>query len=139
MPANAESVYLDSSAIVKLVVSEAESSQLELYLRDWPRRVSSSLVRVEVARAVRVHGAAAVSRARLLLSGLYLVKLDDTLLDAAADLDPPTLRGLDAIHLATARLLRDDLRLVVTYDGRFATAARALGLVVVAPGSSSYG
>lgn len=134
MPVNAEAVYLDSSGLVKLVVREAESPHLEQFLRDWPRRVASALARVEVARAARVHGPHAVSRARQLLTGLYLVQMDDALLDEAAELDPSTLRSLDAIHLAAARSLRDDLGPLVTYDARLATAARALGLVVVAPG-----
>lgn len=126
-------VYLDSSAIVKLVVVEPESRALSRYLDDHPSRVSSSLARVEVVRAVRAHGEAAVARARQLLARLSLVRLDDVLLDAAAALDGSRLRSLDAIHLAAARALGEGLVAVVTYDRRMADAARSLGLASSAP------
>lgn len=128
-------VYLDSSCLVKLVVRERESAALAQYLQAWPRRVTSALARVEVVRAVRVHGPAAVTRARRLLDGVHLIQVDDYLLDAAAELDPPVLRSLDAIHLAAAHSLRGDLARIVTYDQRMAAAARAMGLPVDAPGS----
>lgn len=135
MPANAEAVYIDSSGLVKLVVMEMESAELEHYLRGWPRRVSSALARVELVRATRGHGPAAVARARRVLDGLHLIQLDHELLDDAAELDPLLLRSLDAIHLAAARSLRGDLSRLVTYDQRMAAAAEAAGLVVDAPGS----
>ncbi|HTE83139.1 MAG TPA: hypothetical protein VK821_00210, partial [Dehalococcoidia bacterium] len=76
MPPSADTAYLDSSALVKLVVLEPESAQLQSYLADWPRRASSSLARVELVRAVRARGDAAVQRARRVLTDLYLVRLD---------------------------------------------------------------
>jgi predicted nucleic acid-binding protein len=126
-------VYLDSSAIVKLVVAEAESRALADYLRDHPSRVSCALARVEVIRAVRPHGTAAVGRAGQLLARISLLRLDDVLLDAAADLEGTTLRSLDAIHLAAARAFGDELAEVVTYDRRMADAAHGFGLAVSAP------
>lgn len=126
-------VYLDSSALVKLVVAERESAALRRYLRAEPRRASCTLARVEVVRAVRPHGAAAMTRARRLLRRLDLVQLDDELLDSAAVLDGAVLRSLDAIHLAAAQTLADELTAVVTYDERLTTAAGALGLMVEAP------
>jgi hypothetical protein len=126
-------VYLDSSAIVKLVVAESESRALTRYLRDHPARVSCSLARVEVIRAVRPHGEAAVGRARQLLARISLLRLDDVLVDAAAALDGATLRSLDAIHLAAAQALGDGLVEVVTYDRRMAEAARGFGLAISAP------
>ena len=126
-------VYLDSSAIVKLVVAEAESRALTDYLRDHPSRVSCALARVEVIRAVRPHGAAAVGRAGQLLARISLLRLDDVLLDAAAELEGTTLRSLDAIHLAAARAFGDELGEVVTYDRRMADAAHRFGLAVSAP------
>lgn len=126
-------VYLDSSAIVKLVVAESESRALSRYLGDHPARVSCSLARVEVVRAVRPHGEPAVARARQLLARLSLVRLDDVLLDAAAALDRAGLRSLDAIHLAAAQALGDGLVAVVTYDRRMADAARGFGLATSAP------
>lgn len=130
----ATAVYIDSSGLVKLVIRECESDDLAQYLRRRPRRVSSALSRVEVVRAVRGHGPEAVARARRVLDGLHLVQLDDALLDEAADLDPLFLRSLNALHLAAALSLRDDLGPIVTYDDRMAAAARALDLTVETPG-----
>jgi len=135
VPPSADTAYLDSSALVKLVVLEPESAQLQSYLADWPRRASSSLARVELVRAVRARGDAAVQRARRVLTDLYLVRLDDSLLDDAADLDFPGLRSLDAVHLASARKLRSDLNRMVAYDRRLTLAAEALGITVDAPGT----
>ena len=126
-------VYLDSSALVKLVVVEPESSALRRYLADEPERASCALARVEVIRAVRVHGPSTVSRARRLLQRLNLVEVDDELLEAAAALDPRILRSLDAIHVAAAQLLGEELTAVVTYDRRMAAAAQLLDLTVAAP------
>lgn len=126
-------VYLDSSAIVKLVIAEAESAALRKYLRRHPARASSLLAKVEVVRAVRPHGTAAVRRARVLLRRLDLVQLDDDLLEDAATLDPAVLRSLDAIHLAAARVYGNDLDAVVSYDVRLARAAERLGLSVNRP------
>lgn len=126
-------VYLDSSAIVKLVVAERESRALIRYLRDHTSRISCALARVEVIRAVRPHGEMAVSRARQSLARISLVRLDDVLLDAAAALDHAVVRSLDAIHLAAALALGDELAEVVTYDHRMSDAAQRLGLATRAP------
>jgi predicted nucleic acid-binding protein len=126
-------VYLDSSALVKLVVPEPESSALRRYLGDEPERASCALARVEVLRAVRGHGSAALTRARRLLQRIYLVQIDEELLDAASALDPRVLRSLDAIHLAAAHLFGGELSAVVTYDRRMAAAAGLVDLPVAAP------
>jgi predicted nucleic acid-binding protein len=126
-------LYLDSSALVKLVVREPESDALRAYLAHDPERVTSSLSRTEVLRAIRPVGPAAVELARRLLRRINLVRLDDALLDAAGLLEPVLLRSLDAIHLATAQLVAPDLDAVVTYDRRMAQAAAALGFAVAAP------
>ena len=127
-------VYLDSSAIVKLVVAEAESTALRRYLRGEPRRASCALARVEVTRAVAPHGAVTLTRARRVLRRIDLVPVDDELLDDAATLDAGVLRNLDALHLAAARVFGDELTAVVTYDDRMARSASILGLPVVTPG-----
>jgi predicted nucleic acid-binding protein len=126
-------VYLDSSALVKLVVRESESDALGRYLRERPRRISCALARVEVVRAVRAHGPPALTRAQRLLERVGLLRLDDALVDAAADLQDATLRSLDAIHLAAARTLGDELAELVTYDQRMTHAAQQLGLRSAAP------
>jgi predicted nucleic acid-binding protein len=126
-------VYLDSSALVKLIVEEAESKALARHLRARPVRVSCALARVEVVLAVRPHGDAATRRARQLLDRVSLLRLDDVLLDAAVALGGPALRSLDAIHLAAAQTLGRGLDEVVTYDQRMTSAAEVLGLAVSAP------
>ena len=126
-------VYLDSSALVKLVIAEAESTALRRFLRGRVERVSCVLARVEVIRAVWSHGVPAVTRARQLLRRVDLVHLDDELIEDAATLDAGILRSLDAVHLAAARTFGDELRAVVTYDERMRVAAMRLGLPVDAP------
>lgn len=125
-------VYLDTSAFVKTVIDEPESERLEAWLENQPQRSSSALVRTEAVRAVRPYGHTAVLRTRTALAGLALIRLDDRLLDAAADL-PASLRSLDAIHVATAQSLGPELVALVTYDGRMARVAEELGLPVAAP------
>lgn len=128
-------MYLDSSALIKLVVLEAETGALLDFLRDWPDRVSSIVARIEVGRAARRIGDAAVqARARKVLGGVDLVRLDDSLVALAAQMEPKTLRSLDAVHLATAISLGQDVAGMVVYDRRLATAARLAGLMTWAPG-----
>jgi predicted nucleic acid-binding protein len=117
---------------VKLVVQEAESDALGRFLAGGSTRTSCALVRVEVPRAVAPRGAAAVQRARGVVATLDLVRLDDALLDAAGDLQV-ALRSLDAIHVAAACELGDDLECLVTYDRRMAAVAETLGLAVRSP------
>jgi predicted nucleic acid-binding protein len=125
--------YLDSSAIVKLVVTEDESETLRRYLRRRRPLVSSALARTEVLRAVLDEGTDYVAAARDVLRGIDLVRLNHRVLDRAGSIPGPGLRTLDAIHLATAESLHDDLAAVVTYDDRLADAARDLGYRVVSP------
>ncbi len=130
---SAEAWYLDSSALVKTVVEEPESSALSAWLRDKDRLVACELVRVEVVRAIRVSDPDAVDDARQALATLTLIRVDRELYEAAAVLDPPLLRSLDALHLAAALSVGPALAAVVTYDARMTDAARALGLQVEAP------
>lgn len=133
MPASAErTAYLDSSAIVKLVADERESPALRDALLQFASRVSCSLARVEVIRAVRGKGEPAIRVARGVLEGVELIELDGELLDLAAELDAP-LRPLDAIHVAAAMELGDGLEALVTYDAAMQRGAAALGLPVLSP------
>jgi predicted nucleic acid-binding protein len=126
-------IYLDSSAIVKLVVAEAESADLRAHLRRRRPLVSSALARAEVLRAVLPAGEVALSRGRDVLRRLDLVRINDRVLEAAGILQPAQLRSLDAIHLATALLLGDDLSQLITYDERMADAAGQVGIKIIAP------
>jgi predicted nucleic acid-binding protein len=125
--------YLDSSAIVKLVIREPESTALREYLRRRQQLVSSTLARTEVARAVSALGTSAARRAQQVLDRIQLVRVNDRVLVAAGVLLPPDVRSLDAIHLATASLLGPGLGPLVTYDRRLASAAEANGMTVVSP------
>ena len=126
--------YLDSSALVKLAVDEPESAALRRHLRRRRTLVSSALARTEVLRALLPAGPEAVAAGRQALALCDLVRINDATLNRAAALLPHELRTLDAIHVATALRLEDELGALVTYDGRMADAARAVGVRVVAPG-----
>lgn len=127
-------LYLDSSAFVKLAVEEPETAALREFLADLAgRRVSSALLRTESLRAVRHLGADALATVREGLRRIDLVAIDDRILEAAGTLEPRVLRTLDAIHLATALAVGDDLDTIVTYDDRMVEAARFLGLSTATP------
>ena len=126
-------LYLDSSAIVKLVVSEPETKALLYLLRAWPERVSSVVAGIEVERVARRIGGGAIRRARTVLSRIGLVELDDEVVKTAAALEPHTLRTLDAIHLATALSLGRYLGAVCVYDQRLGSAATSKAIEVLSP------
>lgn len=126
-------LYLDSSAIVKLVVPEPETKALRELLRSWPDRVSSVVARIEVERVARRIGAGTVRRARTVLSRIALVDLDEDVVQRAATLEPMQLRTLDAIHLATAISLGGDLGALCVYDVRLGGAAASKTVEVLAP------
>jgi uncharacterized protein len=125
--------YLDSSAIVKLVVREPESGALRRYLRRRRPLISSALARTEVARALLPLGLEVVDRGQEVLTRFELARVNDRVLTVAGSMLPANIRSLDAIHLATAQQLGADLARIVTYDERMSRAARALGLAVAAP------
>ncbi len=128
-------LYVDTSALVKLIVVEAESSALRSYLAElrpmsecpphWLERNWFGPLRAHRSIDVLEH-------ARRVLARMHLVTLSNRLLDAAATMAPRELRTLDAIHLAAA-LTAPDLRAMVTYDSRLAEAAAAAGIAVVSP------
>jgi predicted nucleic acid-binding protein len=124
--------YVDASALVKLVVDEAESAALLRWYVEAERLVTSRIGVVETIRASSRRPHDPVRRNRV-LTDLGVYELDGAIAAVAASLQPPVLRTLDAIHLATALALVPDLDAFVTYDDRLAEAARALGLPVVRP------
>lgn len=126
-------VYLDSSALVKLVVREPESTALRRYLRSRRPYLASALVRTEVARAVLPNGDRSTPEVAKVLARVNLVRVTDRILESAGSLEPATIRSLDAVHLATAQLLGEAVAVLVTYDERMAQAARALGFTVASP------
>ena len=106
---------------------------LRRYLRRRQPLVSSALARTEVLRALLTAGDAAIGRGRVVLQRIDLVRVNDRILNAAGTLRPLDIRSLDAIHLATAQELTDELAAIVTYDDRMALAAKQLGYRVVQP------
>jgi len=126
-------VYLDSSAIVKLAVSEPESDALRRHLRRRRPWVSSALARTEVLRSLLASGEDAVAAGRAVLARCDLVRVNDRVLNLAGSMHPAELRSLDAIHLASAERLRDEISEVVAYDQRMIDAARQLGHRVSSP------
>lgn len=127
--------YIDSSAVLKLAVQEPETAALETYLAGCEGLVSSRLAVLECRRAAgRASHAKVLQTIEDVLDAIYLVDITEAILDDAAGTDPPLLRSLDAIHLATALSIGDTQVEVITYDKRFADAARANGLTVVQPG-----
>lgn len=126
--------YLDTSALAKLVRAEQESRALGAWIAEPSRvLVTSDLTRTELLRAVRRHDAADAPAARAVLDSLIVLTLTTDTFERAAVLAPPTLRSLDALHLASALRLGDDLDGFVTYDDRLAVAASEHGIVVVSP------
>ena len=126
--------YFDTSALMKLIVPEPESDAL----RDWifataGMYVSSDLTRAELIRATTRLNPDRMSEARKVLSGLALLAVSVPVCESAGHLDPPGMRSLDALHVASASSLGDDLDAVVTYDERMAEACEVYGISVLAP------
>ncbi|HEX6405284.1 MAG TPA: type II toxin-antitoxin system VapC family toxin [Pseudonocardiaceae bacterium] len=129
-------LYCDSSALVKLVINEPESEQLEAWLGSQPELVlvSSVLARTEVVRAVARTDPDAVDLAIELLAAISVVELDASIADEAAQLDPAELRSFDALHMAAALRLGPALGSLLSYDERMLDAASRHGIAVAHPG-----
>jgi len=125
--------YVDSSALVKLASDEPESAALIKYLRRHKWLVTSALARVEVARALMPFGEAVRQRGEDALARCETVRVNDRILRRAGVLQPLELRTLDAIHLASAQGVGDDLGRIVTYDERMKAGAADLGITVISP------
>ncbi len=132
--------YLDSSVLLRIVLAEPKP------LREWSRireAVTSEITRVECLRVLdrlRLQGEMndrelARRRATLLslLTGLQTVRLNRAVLERASEPFPTQIRTLDALHLASASLVRARFAAVrfATHDDDLATAALAVGLPVI--------
>lgn len=133
MSASAGVAYVDSSALVKLVIPEPESAALRTELGRWARHVSSAVARAEVVRACSRVDTSARDVAEHVVRSLDLIAVDTEILEEAALLEPVEQRTLNAIHLASALLLRETIGTAITYDGRTLAAMAAAGLPAVAP------
>lgn len=129
----AELLYLDASALVKLIVLERETQALTVELRRWPQRVTSVIGEVELHRAaLRANEAAMLADS--VLAGVSLIALSESRRELADRVGSQRLRALDAIHLASALSLGDEIGAFCTYDRRLAADAVAAGLNVLSPG-----
>ncbi len=128
-------IYLDSSALLKLLVEESESAALAEWLSEQAgiSVISSELARLEVIRASRRLDPGILPAARALMSQVDLLPLGGEVLTAAAEIGEPVLRSLDAIHLASALSIREHLTAFVAYDLRLVDAAQSVGLEVQQP------
>lgn len=128
-------IYLDASALVKLIFEETESEALAQWLTDRQDvpKVSSELSTIELLRTCRHRDQGSVAGARQVLTGLDLLPLSTDLIESAAALGPAGLRSLDAIHLASVLSLAGEPVAFVAYDARLQAAAAEAGLEVTAP------
>jgi len=127
--------YADTSAVIKLLVEETDSKAFAAFYdahadAEW---VSSALLRIEVIRAVARAMPALLPDARDLLLAFSCIAIDDDIVEGAMNEPDRGLRSLDAIHLATARILAPDLDALVTYDDRLLGAATEAGLAAISP------
>jgi uncharacterized protein len=127
--------YADTSAVIKLLVEETDSKAFAAFYdahsdAEW---VSSALLRIELTRAVARAMPALLPDARELLLAFSYVAIDDDIVEGAINEPDRGLRSLDAIHLATARILAPELDALVNYDDRLLRAASDAGLVTVSP------
>lgn len=128
--------YVDSSALLKIVIREAETPALEADFAARDGLVTSRLAVLECRRAARrLLRGRALQSVEQVLEAVYLLEITPAILERAATAGPLTLRSLDAIHLATALSIDDPELEVITFDRRFAEAAAASGLRVVQPGA----
>ena len=127
--------YVETSAAAKLVRSERGSTPLRRWLASRDDRLfSSDLLRTELLRLARRADPGLVVQARTVLGGFTLLELSTSVCERAATLGHSTVRSLDALHLAAAMELGDELEGIITYDERLADGAKAVGIPVVAPG-----
>lgn len=130
-------IYLDSSALVKLVRFEEGSAELAVWLNERPDSplLASALVDVELPRALRRSAPEVLPEVPRTLARLYRMEIDSAIRADAGALAEPELRSLDAIHLATAQAMGAELEAFVSYDARQLQAARTLGLPTASPGA----
>jgi uncharacterized protein len=128
-------IYVDTSALLKLVRDEAESRALRGYLAadGTPGLVSSALIAIEARHETMRSNPARLPRIDMLLATVTQVEISAAVVESAGRLPDPMLRSLDGIHLATALLVREELSVLLSYDERLLDAAAAHGIPTAAP------
>jgi len=132
-------IYMDTSALTKLLIAEPETPELRNWLTSQidqgESAATSALGRVELMRTVARYGdISQADRARYLLDGLDILPLTEPMMTRAESIGPATLRSLDAIHLAAAAYFDQELTAFVTYDHRLMTGCRDIGIATASPG-----
>jgi predicted nucleic acid-binding protein len=126
--------YVDASALVKLFKAEQETEAFRAALANWPVQVASELIRVEaICTARRLGDRDALQRADAAIERITLIPVTTQIIELATDAHTPPLRAMDAIHLATALAIREDLGAVFVYDSDLHAAAQAHSLNPLAP------
>ena len=126
-------IYIDTSALLKLVHAEAESMPLRTWLARHPDDLlSSALIRAETRRALLRNDPAALPQLARVLAFVAQIPVTEAILDRAATLPDPGLRSLDAIHLASAELT-PGITTVLVYNKKLSEAARKMRMTVASP------
>ncbi|MGN6792340.1 MAG: type II toxin-antitoxin system VapC family toxin [Streptosporangiaceae bacterium] len=126
-------IYVDTSALLKLVHAEPESMPLRTWLARHPADLlSSALIRAEARRALMRNDPAALPQLTRVLAVIAQIPVSEVILDRAATVPDPGLRTVDAIHLASAELTPGIMTMLV-YDKRLAEAARKMRITVASP------
>lgn len=126
--------YIDASALVKLFKVEHETEAFRVALGDWPVQVASELIRVEaICTARRLGGEHVLQRANEAIERINLIPISPEIVELATGAYTPSLRAMDAIHLATALTIREDLGAFFAYDSDLSAAARAHQLNLLVP------
>ncbi|MDO3032228.1 type II toxin-antitoxin system VapC family toxin [Mycobacteroides abscessus] len=133
-------IYIDTSALTKLLIEEDETAELQAWLREQRGQdqyaVTSAIGRVELMRVVARQGEPGLrERALYLLDGLDILPITAAVITLAERIGPATLRSLDAIHLASASQIAGELSAVVAYDIRLLEGCRAVGFQTQSPGA----
>ncbi len=126
-------IYVDTSALLKLIKPETGSEALAEYLRDETELISSALLAIEARRGALRAAPERLPRLDILLTRVDLVEISAPVIESASRLPDPLLRSLDAIHLATALLIRPEVDVLLSYDDRLREAAQAHGIPVTSP------
>jgi hypothetical protein len=132
-------IYLDATAMIRLIAQTPETPALTAYLTAHTdtRWISCALTRAELLRTTADLPAEATEHAHHVLSGIDSVGVTDRLLDAAVTLSPAPARTIDALHIAAALSAGHRLRTLVTYDPELASAASGHHITTVSPGRES--
>lgn len=126
-------IYIDTSALLKLIKPEAGSEAVAAFLHEETELVSSALLAVEARRGALRNAPEKLPRLDILLTRIDMVEISAPIIESASRLPDPLLRSLDAIHLATALLIREEIDVLLTYDERLTEAARAHRITTAAP------